>query len=76
MNRIDSQQLKPNGERSEAAALQGPRHGAGGAMKIGRFFRRRAEDAEMEQEIEAHIVQETDDNVARECRARRRGDER
>jgi predicted permease len=34
-------------------------------MRIGRFFRRRAEDAELEQEIEAHIVQETDDNVAR-----------
>src|ERR1700704_4770747 len=34
-------------------------------MRIGRFFRRRAKDAELEQEIEAHIVQETDDNVAR-----------
>ena len=34
-------------------------------MRIGRFFRRRAEDTELEQEIEAHIAQETDDNVAR-----------
>ena len=34
-------------------------------MRIGRFFRRRAEDAELELEIEAHIAQETDDNVAR-----------
>src|SRR5437868_2959189 len=34
-------------------------------MRIGRFFRRRAEDVELTQEIEAHIAQETDDNVAR-----------
>src|SRR2546421_12321656 len=34
-------------------------------MRIGRFFRRRAEDVELTQEIEAHIAQETADNVAR-----------
>jgi predicted permease len=34
-------------------------------MKIGRYFRRRDEDAELAREIEAHIAHETDENVAR-----------
>jgi predicted permease len=34
-------------------------------MRIARFFRRRVEDQELTQEIEAHLAQETDDNVAR-----------
>jgi predicted permease len=34
-------------------------------MRMGRFFRRRAEDAELTREIEAHLAHEIDDNVAR-----------
>ena len=34
-------------------------------MNIGRFFRRRDEDAELAREIEAHIAHEIDENVAR-----------
>ena len=34
-------------------------------MRIGRFFRRQDEDAELALEIEAHIAHEVDENVAR-----------
>jgi predicted permease len=34
-------------------------------MNVGRFFRRREEDAELAREIEAHIAHEIDENVAR-----------
>src|SRR5947207_15380867 len=34
-------------------------------MGIGRYFRRRDEDAELAQEIEGHVQHETDENVAR-----------
>jgi predicted permease len=34
-------------------------------MRVGRFFRRRDEDEELAQEIEAHIAHEIDENIAR-----------